>query len=63
MTIKELRDQLDRLIAEDEYRADAQVTFGPETTPVLGGLMGRSETTGLAVLNLAPLKLDRIGGF
>lgn len=63
MTIKELHKHLEALMAEDEYRADAQVTFGEAFDPVVGGTIAKNAKTGLAVLNLAPIALDKVGGF
>jgi hypothetical protein len=31
--------------------------------PVMGGIITRHRSTGLVVLNLAPTRLDRLGGF
>lgn len=63
MTLNNLIEQLQALVAEDEFRGDAAVTFGPEMAPVLGGILTRHRETGLVVLNLAPTRLDRVGGF
>ena len=63
MTVNELIRQLQALVAEDEFRGDAAVTFGSDMEPVLGGIIARNRGTGLVVLNLAPTKLDRVGGF
>jgi hypothetical protein len=63
MTINELIVQLQALVAQDEFRGDAAVTFGSDMEPVLGGILTRHRGTDLAVLNLAPTKLDRVGGF
>jgi hypothetical protein len=63
MTINELIRELQALVAEDEYRGDAAVTFGSDMEPVLGGIITRHRGTGLVVLNLAPTRLDRVGGF
>ena len=63
MTISELISQLQALVAEDEFRGDAAVTFGSDMEPVRGGIITRHRGTGLAVLNLAPTRLDRVGGF
>ena len=63
MTINELIRQLQALVAEDEFRGDAAVTFGSGMEPVLGGIITRHRGTGLVVLNLAPTKLDRVGGY
>jgi len=38
-----------------------EVFFGEGMEPVEGGIVGNRG--GLAVLNLAPVKLDRVGGF
>lgn len=61
MTVGELIDRLQSLVAEDSYRLEMQVCFGEGLEPVEGGIVGRRG--GLAVLNLAPVKLDRAGGF
>ena len=61
MTVKDLIDRLQALVAEDRYRADMEVFFGEGMEPVEGGIVGNRG--GLAVLNLAPVKLDRVGGF
>ena len=63
MTVNELVQQLQVLVAEDEFRGDASVTFGSDMEPVLGGIITKHRGTGLVVLNLAPTKLDRVGGF
>lgn len=63
MTVNELIRQLQALVAEDEFRGDAAITFGSDMEPVLGGIITRHRGTGLVVLNLAPTKLDRVGGF
>lgn len=63
MTINELIEQLQALVAEDEFRGDASVTFGSEMEPVEGGILTRHCGTGLLVLNLAPTRLDCVGGF
>lgn len=61
MTIQQLIYTLTRLVEQDGFRADMAVTFGPGFEPVEGGLIGRKD--GLAVLNLAPVSLERVGGF
>lgn len=61
MTLGELIDALQALVGEDEYRRDMKVCFGERMEPVEGGIVGNR--SGLAVLNLAPVKLDRVGGF
>ena len=63
MTINELIRELQTLVAEDEFRGDAAVTFGSDMEPVEGGILTKHRGTGLVVLNLAPTKLDRVGGF
>ena len=63
MTVNELIRELQALVAEDEYRGEAAVTFGNDMEPVEGGIITRHRGTGLVVLNLAPTKLDRVGGF
>ena len=63
MTVNELIRQLQTLVANDGFRGDAAVTFGSDMEPVLGGIFTRNRATGLVVLNLAPAKLDRVGGF
>ena len=61
MTVHELIDRLQALVAEDRYRLDMQIVFGERMEPVEGGIVGNRD--GLAILNLAPVKLDRLGGF
>lgn len=61
MTVNELIDRLQALVVEDGYRRDMEVFFGERMEPVEGGIVGNRG--GLAVLNLAPVKLDRVGGF
>ena len=63
MTVNDLIGQLQTLVAEDAYRGAAAVTFGSDMEPVLGGIVTRHRGTGLVVLNLAPTKLDQVGGF
>lgn len=63
MTINELVEALQVLVAEDEYRGEATVNYGSDNEPVAGGIMAREASTGLLVLNLAPIKLDQVGGF
>lgn len=61
MTVNALILALQALAAEDEFRREMQVCFGERLEPVEGGLVGNR--VGLAVLNLEPVKLDRVGGF
>ena len=61
MTVTELISRSQQVLAEDPYRADMQVSFGERMEPVEGGIVGQRSS--LAVLNLAPVKLDRVGGF
>ena len=61
MTVKELIDRLQAQVAEGGSRVDMEVCFGERMEPVEGGIVGNRG--GLAVLNLAPVKLDRVGGF
>jgi hypothetical protein len=63
MTIDELIRHLKKLVAEDAFRGEAEVTFGSDMEPVFGGIVTRNRVTGLVALNLAPTSLDRIGGF
>ena len=63
MTVEKLIEELEGLMEKDPYVAEAEVTFGRTMEPVSGGIMTRNLRTGLAVLNLAPVQLDRIGGF
>jgi hypothetical protein len=63
MTVNDLIRQLQVLVKEDPFRGDAAVTFGCDMEPVLGGIVTRHRGTGLVVLNLAPTKLDHVGGF
>ncbi|MBX3562634.1 MAG: hypothetical protein KF780_12590 [Sphingomonas sp.] len=61
MTLGRLIERLQALVAEDEHRADMEVFFGERMDPVEGGIVGHRD--GLAILNLAPVRLDRVGGF
>ncbi len=61
MTVSALIEALQALVAEDAYRREMQVCFGDRMEPVEGGIVGNR--AGLAVLNLAPVNLDRVGGF
>ena len=63
MTIDELISQLQALVADDEARGKAAVSFGPEMKPVAGGILTRHRISGQVILNLAPTRLDRVGGF
>ncbi|MFN3727560.1 MAG: hypothetical protein ACK4SZ_14795 [Allosphingosinicella sp.] len=63
MNVNELIQHLPALVADDEFRGDAAVTFGSDMESVLGGILIRHRGTGVVVLNLAPTKLDRVGGF
>ncbi len=63
MTVNQLIRQLQALVTKDEFRGDATVTFGSDMEPVLGGIFTRHRVTGLILLNLAPTKLDGVGGF
>ena len=63
MTVNQLITALQALVAEDTYRGDAAVTFGNAMEPVEGGIIARHRESGLVVLNLAPVSLDRVGGF
>lgn len=63
MTVNELIRQLQALVAKDEFRGDAAVTFGSGMEPILGGIITRHRGTGLVVLNPAPTELDGVGGF
>ena len=62
MTIEQLHRALTAMMKADEYTKDMQIRFGPEMHHVQGGIVAR-DTTGLAVLSLAPIKLDQVGGF
>jgi len=61
MTIGNQIAVLSALVADDPRRADSPVTFGPAMEPVEGGIIGRRD--GRDVLNLAPVRLDKVGGF
>lgn len=63
MTIDDLIRELQALVAADKARGQAAVTFGPEMEAVAGGILTRHRVSGLVVLNLAPTRLDRVGGF
>ena len=62
MMINELVRKLQALVADDEYLGDAAVTFGADMEPVEGGIIAKGSGR-LMVLNLAPTKLDQVGGF
>ncbi|MDQ1158914.1 hypothetical protein QE385_003241 [Sphingomonas sp. SORGH_AS 950] len=61
MTIGQLLERLRMIVALNPRSADIPVTFGPECKPVEGGII-RQHQDG-ATLNLAPLALDKVGGF
>jgi hypothetical protein len=61
MKVRELLQELERATADNPELAEAEVTWAEDRTPVLGGLFGHVDDK--RELNLAPLKLDRIGGF
>ena len=63
MTINDLIEALQALVADDEHRGEGTVTYGSDNEPVAGGILARDAKTGLLVLNLAPVRLDRVGGF
>lgn len=62
LTIAQLILQLNRLVKEDKYRKEMYVSFGADIAPVAGGII-RKDSKGIAILNLAPIKLDKTGGF
>lgn len=61
LTLSELLDQLCEIIRAEPALCDAPVTFGPDATPVCGGIAQRRG--GRPILNLAPMRLDQVGGF
>lgn len=61
MTIAELIEALSALVKDDPRRADIVVTFGPAMEPIAGGIVTTGQ--GREVLNLAPIRLDKVGGF
>lgn len=61
MTVSALIEALRALDAEEDCRGDMQICFGDRKEPDEGGIVGNR--AGLAVLNFAPLRLDRVGGF
>ncbi len=61
MTIAELIAALTRFVEQDATRGAIPVTFGNAMVPVKGGIIGQFEA-GL-ILNLAPVRLDKVGGF
>lgn len=63
MTVNDLIGHLQALVAGDAFRGEATITFGSDMEPVLGGILTRHRATGLVVVNLAPTRLDRVGGF
>ena len=48
-------------MADDPRHIAIPVTFGPAMEPVEGGIVAYGEDR--TVLNLAPVRLDKIGGF
>lgn len=61
LTVGELYEQLRRMLAMNANMSAAIVTYGRTHERVAGGhVLHRS---GLAVVNLAPFKLDQKGGF
>ena len=62
MTIDELWNALDAIVKADPYAIDMQVRFGPEMHHVHGGIITK-DANKLVVLSLAPMKLDKVGGF
>jgi hypothetical protein len=64
MTIRELKAALAAL---PKHLDDTPVFFGPDAaTPILieGGIVTRNRhEDGLAIVMLAPMKLDAVGGF
>lgn len=64
LTLQELSDRLLELIQADPANRLAPVTFGGQDEPVAGGIIGvRKNDPTKRVLNLAPVKLDQVGGF
>ena len=65
MTINQLINALQRLVKEDGYRKGMSVVFSSEDgdpIAIEGGIIQRG-SNGLAGLVLAPIKLDKVGGF
>lgn len=60
LTVRQLAEILTRLA---EIKPDASVTYGPAAEPVTGGILAHNQETGEFTLNLAPVQLDRVGGF
>lgn len=56
MKLRDLIDALQDLLEMDEFRADAEVTYGPNMEPVEGGLIGKRD--GVVVVNLAPVSFS-----
>jgi hypothetical protein len=59
MKVSDLIRELERATAREPELAEAEITFGEDMTPVLGGIFGH-HSEGARVLNLAALKLDRL---
>jgi hypothetical protein len=57
LTVRELRDQLDRIIRQNPLHEYLAVTFDVDATPVRGGIVRAGH------LSLAPIRLDGVGGF
>jgi hypothetical protein len=63
LTVGQLVDRLAAIVAADEFARDMRVTFGGDRFPVRGGIAGKNPDNGLVELNLAPVTLDKVGGF
>lgn len=62
LTVSELADHLFGMMREDRAAGALPITFGPDATPVSGGIVKRGAETG-RYLNLAPMPLNKVGGF
>ncbi len=60
MTLEALHTALGRLLERDPDLGRAHVAYD-DMRPVEGGILLRKD--GAAILNLAPIKLDQVGGF
>ena len=64
MKVKDLKARLEEAIAADPTIAEANIVFGPEEgdhIPLKGGIVGKGANGFLLIL--APITLDKVGGF